>query len=58
MTEDQFFGQLAVVLAALVLREHGELVEDVGGGVFVEAVGVEEDRVEAGAELASGAHVL
>ena len=58
MTEDQFFGQVAVVLAGLVLCEHGELIEDVGGVVFVEAVEVEEERVEAGAELASGGHVL
>ena len=45
MAEDEFFGQVAVVLAALVLFEHGELVEDVGGVVFVEAVEVEEERV-------------
>ena len=52
MAEDQLFGQVAPVLAAIVLFEHGELVEDVGGVVVVEPVEVEEQGVEAGAELA------
>ena len=53
MPKHQIFGQVAVVLLALVLLQHGELVEDVGGGVLVEAVEVEVEGVEAGTELAA-----
>jgi hypothetical protein len=53
VVEDEVLGQVVAELALLVLREDGELVEDVVGVVLGESVEVEEEGVEAGSELPS-----
>jgi hypothetical protein len=48
--EDEAAGAVLAELADFLVAEDGECVQDVGGVVGVEAVEVEEGRVELGAE--------
>ena len=51
MAQNELFGQIVAELLALVLCEHGELVEDVAGVVLGESVEVEEECIEASPQL-------